>query len=41
MQSKNEEEESMLQEFQQVLEDVAYGRDTALVRKAVVEAYVR
>ena len=36
-QAKNEEEESMLQEFQQVLEDVAYGRDTALVRKALVE----
>ena len=41
VQAKNEAEENMLQEFQQVLEDVAYGRDTPLVRKTVVEAYVR
>ena len=38
---QNEEEQSALDTFHGVLEDVAYGTDTPRVREALVAAYVR
>ncbi len=38
---KSQEEQEDLDAFHQTLEDVAHGRDTALVREALLQAYVR